>query len=238
MQGQQVNPRELRNLLTTRFGLDELRNLCLDLRIDYDNLPGTAKSNKVRELIRHCERRERLDELIQACARQQPDAPWGEVAGQAKPPVRPTVPKSAAAGSKISARFGLNYSFASFREFVQQAFSLEELLEFVKENEDFKQLGFQLPQGASHTGVTQKLFGYAKRRDKMRALLEQFQERKPALYAEHEPFIESGQMSINVTLPVQGSDAQLWEAQAKLQGEEFKRQVLQASEQALVQTIK
>ncbi len=72
----------------------------------------------------------------------------------------------------------------------------------------------------------------------MRALLEQFQERNPALYAEHEPFIESGQLSIIATLSVQGSDAQLWAAQAKLKGEEFKQNVLRASEQVLQQAIK
>jgi hypothetical protein len=155
--------------------------------------------------------------------------------GKAETPIKPT-PRPAA-DSKIKARFTLNYNFANLREFVQQAFTLEELLKFIKENEDFKKLGFDLPLDVTHTGVTQKLFDYARRRNELQALLAQFQEREPALYTKHEPFIESGQLSVNVTLSVQGSDAQLWAAQTRLKGEEFKQSVLRASEQALRQAI-
>jgi hypothetical protein len=232
----QVNKLELRNVLNARFSVEELRTLCFDLRVEYEALPGMDKNSKVRALILHCERRAQLNDLIQACARQRSDVNWGEVTGKAETPLKPT-PRPAA-DSKINTRFTLNYSFAKFREFMQQALTLEEMVKFIKENEDFKQLGFELPLNASHVGITQKLFGYAVRRGKLQALLEQLKGRDPVLYARYEPFIESGELNITLKLPVQGSDAQLLALQARLKGEEFKQSVLRASHQALQQAIK
>ncbi len=54
---------ELRKTLSTRFGLEELRTLCFDLGIDYDDLPGEGKPAKARELIIHLERCHRVPEL-------------------------------------------------------------------------------------------------------------------------------------------------------------------------------
>jgi hypothetical protein len=232
----QINRAELRNVLNARFNVEELRTLCFDLRVEYDALPGSDKTSKVRALILHCQRRGQLDELIQTCARQRPDVHWDEVVDKVETPAEPA--QRPAAASKINIRFTLNYNFAKFRDFLQQALTLEELVQFVKENEDFKQLGFELPLNVSHIGITQKLFDYAARRGKLPALLAHLKERAPDLYAQHEPFIGSGELNINLTLPVQGGDAQLLAAQTILKGEEFKQSVLRASEQALRQAIR
>jgi hypothetical protein len=47
----------LRQILATRFSESELRTLCFDLGIDYDDLPGQEKASKARELIAYLERR-------------------------------------------------------------------------------------------------------------------------------------------------------------------------------------
>lgn len=58
-------PGELRQMLTNKYSLEELRDLCQDLGVDYENLPGEGKSAKARELIAHLQRRDRLPELLQ-----------------------------------------------------------------------------------------------------------------------------------------------------------------------------
>ncbi len=64
---------ELRKLLTDRCNEDELRTICFDLRIDYDNLPGPAKAGKARELVTLIERSERLSELYKVVNTLRPD---------------------------------------------------------------------------------------------------------------------------------------------------------------------
>ena len=53
--------------LSKLFSEDELRSLCLDMEVDYENLPGQAKAGKARELVRYLERRSRTRELIERC---------------------------------------------------------------------------------------------------------------------------------------------------------------------------
>jgi len=57
---------QLRQSLIESFDDNELRDLCFDLRIDYESLPGEGKSAKARELVTYCERHKRLDELHEA----------------------------------------------------------------------------------------------------------------------------------------------------------------------------
>ena len=49
----------LREILSDRFNESELRDLCFDLGISYENLPGSSKADRARELIVYCEQRER-----------------------------------------------------------------------------------------------------------------------------------------------------------------------------------
>jgi hypothetical protein len=56
----------LRQFLDEHFNDEELRNLCFDLKIDYESLPAQGKSGKVRELVTYCERHGRTNQLIGA----------------------------------------------------------------------------------------------------------------------------------------------------------------------------
>jgi hypothetical protein len=64
----------LRQLLNTHFSESELRDLCFDLGLDDESLPGPGKNDKVRELIRYCERHSRVDELVTMCRKLRPHA--------------------------------------------------------------------------------------------------------------------------------------------------------------------
>ena len=62
--------------LKTYFSESELREICLELEIDYENLSGMSKADKARELILHLERRERLSELSGICQQLRPNIVW------------------------------------------------------------------------------------------------------------------------------------------------------------------
>ncbi|MCB0078748.1 MAG: hypothetical protein KDD73_15155 [Anaerolineales bacterium] len=63
----------LRDQLSHRFNLDELRTLCFDLAIPYENLAGSTLSAKARELVTYCERHHRTDDLVALLREQRPD---------------------------------------------------------------------------------------------------------------------------------------------------------------------
>ncbi len=69
----------LRQILTERFDAEELRTLCFDLGIDYDDLPGRGRAAKARELVAHIDRRERIPDCIQAGRQARPDILWEQV---------------------------------------------------------------------------------------------------------------------------------------------------------------
>lgn len=54
----------LREQIRALFSDGELRDLCMDLGIDYENLPGAAKGDKARELVLHAERMGQLADLV------------------------------------------------------------------------------------------------------------------------------------------------------------------------------
>ncbi len=54
----------LRESLSDKFNLDELKILCFDLSIDYEDIPGNTKQAKVVELLQYCERMDQMEALI------------------------------------------------------------------------------------------------------------------------------------------------------------------------------
>ena len=56
---------ELQNILTTYFNESDLRDLCFQLDIDYEDLAGTIKGDKSRELILYAKRHDRSQELLE-----------------------------------------------------------------------------------------------------------------------------------------------------------------------------
>jgi len=67
---------KLRQILATRFDEGELRTLCFDLGINYDDLPGQGNANKARELIAYLDRHGRISELVSVGKQLRPDVAW------------------------------------------------------------------------------------------------------------------------------------------------------------------
>lgn len=67
---------QLYNGLVSYFNEEELRDLCFQLGIDYETLPGDSKTIKVRELVAYHERRNRIESLSQVCHQLRPNVSW------------------------------------------------------------------------------------------------------------------------------------------------------------------
>ena len=100
----------LRQNLADYFNDSELRDVCFDLDVSYDDLAGPSKADKARELVSYLERRGGIGELIGVCSRLRPNVAWGDEleAGetQASPGESPEPPRS----GHVSATFFGNIS--------------------------------------------------------------------------------------------------------------------------------
>lgn len=73
---------DLRQKLTEYFIEQELRTLCFDLGVKYDELPGSTIGTKAEGLVTHLYQCGRIHELIGLCCTQRPNIPWTEVMDQ------------------------------------------------------------------------------------------------------------------------------------------------------------
>lgn len=72
--GSPLNLVALRQVLSSLFDTGELRTLCFDMRIDFDDLYGEGKGDKARELVAYCVRHGRIAELATRCRELRPFA--------------------------------------------------------------------------------------------------------------------------------------------------------------------
>jgi hypothetical protein len=68
--------RKVRQLISQFFDDNELRDLCFDLDIQYENLPGDNKLGKVRELLQYVTRHQKLPDLMETLKRLRSELPW------------------------------------------------------------------------------------------------------------------------------------------------------------------
>ncbi|MFQ5435784.1 MAG: hypothetical protein ACE5FD_12980, partial [Anaerolineae bacterium] len=64
--------------IETYFNLEELKVLCFDLDINYENLAGQTLAAKSRELVNYCQRHNLLADLLAACQESRPEVDWQE----------------------------------------------------------------------------------------------------------------------------------------------------------------
>ena len=67
---------ELVEKIARVFSLSDLRGLCFQLEIDYDDLSGQNKKDKIIALVNYCKNRQRLDELVNQCQKLRPKETW------------------------------------------------------------------------------------------------------------------------------------------------------------------
>jgi Effector-associated domain 7 len=74
-----VDLRKLLRAIIDSFSENDLRDLCFELRLDYENLPGQAKKDKARELVIHFDRRNRINVLVTAFREARPKVKLEEI---------------------------------------------------------------------------------------------------------------------------------------------------------------
>lgn len=67
---------ELRDKLSIFFNLQELHNLCFDLKIMFENLSGDTREEKARELVEYCFRHGQIQDLVEYCQKMRPHVSW------------------------------------------------------------------------------------------------------------------------------------------------------------------
>jgi hypothetical protein len=73
---------ELRNVFRERFSLSDLADLCQELGIDIENLPGSSRNEKARELAAYLGRRDMVGKLAVVGPKSWTDVPWLEILGR------------------------------------------------------------------------------------------------------------------------------------------------------------
>jgi hypothetical protein len=74
-----INKKSLRQAMEQAFNQEELKYVCDDLGINFEDLAGTGKREKIFELIQYLERRNRLPDLYRVLNEQRPElgfTPW------------------------------------------------------------------------------------------------------------------------------------------------------------------
>ncbi|MCB9443720.1 MAG: AAA family ATPase, partial [Ardenticatenaceae bacterium] len=75
-QPSQPNLQQVRQLIASHFSLQELKTLCFDVGVEFDDLGGEGKSEKARELVAYIQRRGRLPELLRTLVAERPGISW------------------------------------------------------------------------------------------------------------------------------------------------------------------
>ena len=70
---------DLYKQINQRFDLEEVRGLCFDLGVDFDNIAGEGKSARIRELILQLARRDELQSLVNLARQARPTGNWADV---------------------------------------------------------------------------------------------------------------------------------------------------------------
>lgn len=89
---------QLHENLLRYFNLDQLRTLCFDVGVDFDDLAGEGKSGKARELVVFLDRHGRLHDLNNRCAELRPGL-WNRNAVVTGHEVKKTSPVDSLTGS-------------------------------------------------------------------------------------------------------------------------------------------
>jgi hypothetical protein len=114
----QVDERKLRRALIDLFSEEEIRNLCFELRVKYDNLPGQDKMAKTRSLVVFFMNRHRIGVLVEAFRAARPFVNLADIAldpdeEPLPPPVRQRGEPSKDTKEKVSETMIASKSFAA-----------------------------------------------------------------------------------------------------------------------------
>jgi hypothetical protein len=77
--GDQTSLARLQKNISRSFIIEELKQVCYGLGIDYETIERVSKDSTIIELIGYFDRRDRIDELVTALEKQRPKKNWHEL---------------------------------------------------------------------------------------------------------------------------------------------------------------
>ncbi len=105
----QFSPIQVRDALSIYFDIQELKDLCFELDIRYEDLGGTGISGKAAELVQYAQRRSLYDDLVARVQALRPHAGLGgpsatasAASGQSQPPAAQRVTHIHVTGDYVS----------------------------------------------------------------------------------------------------------------------------------------
>jgi hypothetical protein len=108
--GKPVMLSEFLHLLRDHFSLEELRNLCFELMIDFAELGGEGKTAKCRELIIYLGRRHRLNDLTTLVEDKRPQVKW---------PILPPWPRDITSWPQALEHEAFTQTVMAYREYLR-----------------------------------------------------------------------------------------------------------------------
>jgi len=77
--GDQTSLARLQKNISRAFIIEELKQLCYELNVDYENIERASKDSTIIELIGYFDRRDSVDELAAALEKERPKKNWREL---------------------------------------------------------------------------------------------------------------------------------------------------------------
>lgn len=169
---------QFRQLMRSRFNLEDIRFLCADLNVEYESLKGVTLVEKIQQVLLYFVRRERINDLVDACLKTRPNINWLELLSEK---TNETIENSSIKSESLetnstSVKFSQT-SLARLRQEIVQAFDLSELNMFCFE----MHIPLEELYGETLTSKAQSLIEYCSNRSRLSELIEQLKRIRPVI---------------------------------------------------------
>ena len=181
------NPGKLLQMFSEHFNEDELAELCFDVGIDYEDLPGRGRAH-VRELVAYIERRKRslksraqISTLIAACHELRPDVDWAAAVGIELDREKILTPV-----------YRQGYNTSAIRKLLQHIFTTDEAFtDFCRTH--FPEVLLSFGSEMSFREKIQSLLGFFLRRGYLEDFLQAIEKAYPDHFARFGPYMADQQ---------------------------------------------
>jgi hypothetical protein len=95
--------RQLRQMLNQHLNLEEVRLLCFDLHIEFDDLLGETKKGKIAALLQRVEREQKLTQLLEFLEHEYREVNWRELVDLSPESAPGSMPDGAAPNTTLGA---------------------------------------------------------------------------------------------------------------------------------------
>jgi hypothetical protein len=207
---------------------------------------GMTKDQKLELLLDQCRETQGMEQLFQHVKNKRPrfadfepycylEQVSADAPGKAE--LAPAAEALAMESVGVNFQHKAEYHNRNILQVISEAFTLDELLDFIHNSADFQ--GFE-PQAArlpEHRAVCRELSLYAQRRLTIDRLLEQIKAHKPDAYQAFRPYVKPAAFDVDAKFVVKANNEWLTALQTPASTAALGRRIVEMLEQALVRTL-